>query len=391
MPNESPLLKRIKRHITGRVRDYFVSTGPGFEKICYNELMALPLSVKDAMPVKGGVEFKGRFADCCLANLNLRTANRVLMRIDLFKASNFSQLQRKVSEIPWELYLDPGHMLEFRVSTSHSRLYHKEAIAQRIEQSISARFSDAKINKDLYPQKIFVRSEDDWISISIDSSGENLYKRGIKTHGGNAPVRETLAAAGLKIGGYDGNMPVIDPMCGSGTFSLEAALMCVKIPPGYFRDFAFMEWPCFNAKRWEYIKKEAGQGRVIQEKPMIFASDMDENICKSLKKCVNDNGLAGLIKVSRANFFEFSPKEFTDTPGIVIINPPYGLRLGTQEESAELFAAIGKHLKNEYKGWKFALIAPNKSLTASFPFKIKTHSLFHGGLNLVLFTGKVLQ
>jgi len=217
-----------------------------------------------------------------------------------------------------------------------------------------------------------------------------LYKRGIKTHGGNAPVRETLAAATLKLGGYDTNMPLIDPMCGSGTFSLEAALMCAKIPPGYFRDFAFMEWPCFSVKRWEYIKKEAGQGRVIQEHPMIFAADMDEKICKVLKRCVNENRLADLIKVSSVNFFKSSPKNFTDQTGMVIINPPYGLRLGTCKESTELFADIGKHLKKEYKGWKLALIAPDRELVKTLFFKVKSYPFFHGGLKLVLFTGKIV-
>lgn len=389
MPGKNSLSKRIKRHITGRIRDYFASTAPGLENMCFEELKSLDLSTNEAMPVKGGVEFKGKFIDCCLANLNLRTANRILMRIDLFKASNFSQLKRKLDNIPWELYLNPGNKPEYSISTYHSRLYHKDAIAQRIDDSISDRFSGAGQKKDLYPQKIFARAEDDWFSISIDSSGENLYKRGIKKHGGNAPIRETLAFAALKIGGYKEDMPLIDPMCGAGTFSLEAALMCARIPPGFFRDFAFMNWPCFKEKRWEYMKKESVKDRVFYEQPMIFASDIDDNACNTLKKCVNENGLDDLITVCPKNFFDSSPKDFTGKKGMVVINPPYGLRLGTKKECIEKFDSIGRHLEKKYKGWRIALIAPDKSFAKSLPFKVKSHGFFHGGLNLVLFTGKI--
>ena len=141
MPSESPLSKRIKRHVVGRIRTYFAATSPGFENICLNELFSLPLSNKEISVVSGGAEFKGRLQDCYIANLNLRSANRILMRIQTFKAANFSQLEKKLSDIPWELYLRAEQYPKIHVTTRHCRLYHKEAISGRFLTSIANRMA----------------------------------------------------------------------------------------------------------------------------------------------------------------------------------------------------------------------------------------------------------
>ncbi|MCP4344212.1 MAG: hypothetical protein GY795_01630 [Desulfobacterales bacterium] len=398
MASETPFAKRIRRHVTGRVRNYFAATAPNFENLCYDELMNLPLSVKDAMIVQGGVEFKGRLQDCWLANLNLRTANRILMRIGEFKATNFTQLEKKLSEIPWELFITPGTDFPPQVSASskHSRLYHKDAVAERFKASIENRFAHTESadqdssNALLFSQKIFVRAADDHFTVSIDSSGEILYKRGIKTGTGKAPIRETTGAAVLKLAGYKPDEPLIDPMCGSGTFSLEGAMMAANIPPGWFRNFAFMGWPSFSTKRWAYIKRESEKQFIKTGKPHIFASDKNKPPCDAVEKTVEKYGLSHVIKVCHNDFLEFSPSALTSRTGLVVINPPYGHRIGTMQESDRLFYAVSKHLKKEYKGWKIALIAPDKKLVHKFPLKTTSHYFYHGGLKLVLLTGKIL-
>ena len=394
MSSESSLTKRIKRHVIGRRRTYFVATSPGFEAICYEELSALGLSIENASVVKGGVEFDGRLQECYQANLHLRTASRILLRIDQFKASSFRQLEKKVAGIPWELYLPPTVLPDIHVTTKHCRLYHTAAIGQRFldgisRQPLSRDFDGGGGEKTLSDLNIFVRGVDDRFTVSIDSSGNHLHKRGLKRHHGKAPIRETLAAAALRLIGYNGSEPLIDPMCGTGTFSLEAALMAKNIPPGWFREFAFMHWPSFSQKRWEYLKRQCETRFSGHPKPVIFASDRDLSACSRLEKCLQQNHLSEIIEVSRKNFFDFLPGELTDQTGIVVINPPYGKRLGSLEESETFFMDTCDKLKQAYKGWKVVLVAPHRKIVKKMPFKLDAHPFFHGGLKPVLMTGKI--
>jgi putative N6-adenine-specific DNA methylase len=394
MSSESPLTKRIKRHVIGRSREYFAVTAPGIERICLNELHSLTTDNLAATAETGGVGFKGRLEDCYLANLKLRTASRILMRIETLTASSFSQLQRKFSNIPWELFLKADQILRTHVTTRHCRLYHTKALSERISEAIAARkktmpFLVSDDESPGLPQNIYVRGIDDRFTVSIDSSGESLYKRGLKQHAGTAPLRETLAAASLSLAGYSGNETLIDPMCGTGTFSLEAALIAKKIPPGWFREFAFMQWPAYRARCFEYLKRQCQDNFIQPEKSLIFASDKDPLACRRLEHCTRQFGLSDAIRIINADFFELVPEDLTDQPGIVALNPPYGRRIGTRQESMEQFQAICETLMRKYKGWKLILIAPSKRLEEKVPFRLKKYPLLHGGLALKLMVGKI--
>lgn len=394
MSSETPLSKRIKRHVVGRLRTYFAATSPGFENICLGELHDLPLSKKTASIVPGGVEFQGQLMDCYLANLYLRTANRILMRIHTFKASNFTQLEKKLFDIPWELYLRAEQHPKIHVSNRHCRLYHSEAISERILTGITNRkakedFIEDKEGISSVRQNVYVRGVDDHFTISIDSSGNNLYKRGIKKHPGAAPLRETTAAAALMLAGYTGSKPLLDPMCGSGTISLEAALVAKNIPPGWFRDFAFMHWPSFQSKRWAYLKRQSENLVVHLIKPMIRASDTDPSACSRLEKCIAEFNLSDAVTIDHKNFFDLYPTEPTDQMGFVAINPPYGRRIGSKRESEKLFEAICGQLKQHYKGWKLVLFVPHKKLTKHIPFKLREYPVSHGGIRLRLMVGRI--
>ncbi len=388
---ENSLLKRIRRHVSGRVQDFFAVTSPGFEQICFDELMSLPLSLESAMMVTGGVEFKARLQDCYLANLNLRTATRILMRIATFKASNFNQLEKKLGDIHWELFLSPAHLTHISVTSRHSRLFHKEAIAGRFQASIAERLAVSFRNSPLEGGAggCFVRVSDDRFTVSIDSSGEMLYKRGIKKQGGNAPLRETIAAAALKLAGYDAEAPLIDPMCGSGTFSLEAAMTAKHIPPGWLREFAFMGWPSFMPNRWAYLKRESEKSFIQLDKPLIFASDKDEAVCHALEDQVRACSFSDAIQIDCKDFFAFHPSRITAQTGLVMLNPPYGLRLGTRAESEKIFREIITKLKKDYKGWKVGMITPNRELVSIIPFPMRQHFFYHGGLKMTLLAGSL--
>lgn len=394
MSFESPLTKRIKRHVIGRSREYFAVTAPGFEKLCLKELRSLALDNLTASADTGGVAFNGRLQECYLANLNLRTANRILMRIETVNVTSFSQLQKKLSDISWELFLRTDQVPQMHVTTRHCKLYHTEAISDRVLKAIAARkkntaFMDPGEKLPFLTQSIYVRGVDDRFTVSIDSSGDHLHKRGLKRHSGKAPLRETIAAAALLLSGYNGIKPLIDPMCGTGTFSLEAALMTKNIPPGWFRKFAFMQWPAYRTKRFGYLKRQFEDYFVQPEKPLIFASDIDPLACHQLEKCTRQFSLSDTVSINNTDFFELVPGNFTDQPGLVTINPPYGRRIGTRQAGMEIFQAICEKLAQEYKGWKLVLIAPSKLLEKNVPFKLKTYPLFHGGLILKLMVGNI--
>jgi putative N6-adenine-specific DNA methylase len=392
--------KRIKRHVLGRMRTFFLSTSPGMEPLCVDELLSLGISMEKAGLVKGGVEFRGRVHDCYLANLRLRTANRILMRIETFRATNFRQLAKRVTSLPWELYLHQDALYGVSVTSRRSRLFHKEAIADQFKASAAQRWGLAPRELEearempRFAQQVFVRALNDCFTVSIDSSGELLYRRGLKTHGGRAPIRETIGAAILMIAGYDGQEPLLDPMCGTGTFSLEGAMMANHIPAGWYRDFAFMGWPCFKPARWKHIRREAQKSMTRVQEPIVFASDNDPHACQVLQRVVRDHDLSDTLSVFERDFFDLLPSDIesltrTKQRGLVAINPPYGRRLGSKGHSEKMFVEICEKLKKDFSGWRVALVAPNRSLAQKVPFVVNVHSLFHGGLNLTLLTGTI--
>ncbi|UCF91220.1 MAG: hypothetical protein JSW39_23565 [Desulfobacterales bacterium] len=393
MSSSDPLAKRIRRHVVGRPHVFFVASAPGLESLCLRELSSLPLARQEEAVVSGGVEFKGRLPDCYLANLQLRTANRVLMRIHGFKATNFNQLEKKLFDFPWELFLRSGPMPRIRISTKHCRLHHSGAIAQRLRASIAGRRlqvqGGGQADDRTAGQQLFIRGIDDHFTVSIDSSGENLYKRGLKKQSGRAPLRETMAAAALMFADYDGGEPLIDPLCGSGTFALEAAMMAQGIPPGWFRNFAFMGWPAFQPRRWEYLKRRSAAPTPSRKRPLIFASDKEPAACRVLEKCTRQFGLAEIINVACKDFFDLDPRHLTDTPGLVSINPPYGRRMGSRRESRELSDAICARLRKMFGGWKLVFFTPNLQLAQKLPGIAGIYPFWHGGLKLNLLVGRI--
>ncbi|MEN8751890.1 MAG: hypothetical protein AB1Z18_03865 [Desulfobacterales bacterium] len=376
--------------------EFFAAASPGLEPLCLRELQALSLVAPEGRAAEGGVSFNGRLYDGYLANLCLRTANRILMRIGAFTASNFFTLEKKLAATPWELYLHPGQPLRFNVTARHSRLYHSVAIAERFQKAIDARWAEAGV--DLKPnesaalgQQIFIRVVDDHFAVSLDSSGENLYRRGLKKQVTAAPLRETIAAAMLILAGYSPPEPLVDPMCGAGSFSLEAAIRVLNIPAGWFRDFAFSSWPAFalTRRRWKHIKDQCAQRIVGTNNAAIFAADIDPSACKALEENAAGSGLSASIAVSNRDFFDLTPREFGVAPGLLTINPPFGRRMGSPKHSDALFKDLCNRLKAVWHGWRVALVVPRKGLLKRIPFPFSVQEIRHGGLRLYLTTGSL--
>jgi len=412
MAAETPLAKRIRRHVIGRMREFFIAVAPGFEAVCLKELQAPPLSIEGGAAVPGGIVFQGRLEDCWRANLHLRTAGRILMRIETFTAVSFPQLQKKLSDIPWELYLQPDLLPVIHVTAAKSRLYHSDAIAARVSAGIVNRFAATtapeaapgtsavriqqpdhrSVHHHISPtmvQKIFVRAAADRFTISIDSSGALLYKRGVKTRGGKAPIRETIAAAALLLAGYTGKEPLVDPMCGSGTFSIEAAMTAGNVPAGAFRTFAFMEWPSFAARKWAYLKRVAASDQTFPGPARIFASDIDADAVISLLKSLEDQRLLSMVDARPRDFFALSPADASAEKGLIVLNPPYGRRLGSRRQSRDLFRSMCRRLQDVWSGWRIVLVAPEPAWIDVVSFPLSRHPFTHGGLRPTLLIGKI--
>jgi len=211
--------------------------------------------------VEGGVEFKGTLGAGMAANLHSRIATRVLLRMGEEKARDFAPLRRSLAKLPWQNYIPRDRPLRIDVSTGHCRLYHTGALAETVELAIAdnvgklpKREKQVQTREDDDSTRILLRGRDDRFTASVDSSGALLHRRGWRLEAGRAPLRETLAAGILALCEYDPALPLVDPMCGAGTFAIEAAAMARRIPPGLGRQFAFERWPALDPQTWQLVR-----------------------------------------------------------------------------------------------------------------------------------------
>jgi putative N6-adenine-specific DNA methylase len=338
----------------------FAVAAPGLEPLVREELLALGaahrLDVDD--PESGGVGFRTRLPGLYAANLHLRIASRVLVRIGGFRASTFHELERHARRLPWEQFVTPGHGVEFRVSARKSRLYHQGAVAERLMAAVAARVPGTATGGDS-PQEFIVRFFRDQCSVSADASGDLLHRRGYRLAAGKAPLRETLAAAMLVASGWDATVPLLDPMCGSGTIPIEAARLARRMAPGLDRRFAFERWQGFAAEVWEAVRG-AARARVLPRTPSsIQGSDRDAGAVAAAAANAERAGVAGDIEWRRAAVSAIEPPP---TPGWIVTNPPYGARVGDRERLRDLYAQLGNVARRRCPGWGVALLSAHAEL-----------------------------
>ncbi len=322
---------------------YFAVTTPGLEPFTAEELRLLSLRSNDfsrsIIPEPGGVTFKGALPDLYRANLHLRTATRLLARLgNFFYATTFPELESRASRLPWERFLVPGQPVAIRVTCHKSKLYHSDAVARSVAAGLAVRLGKpsplvkADDESDPTPQLVVVRLADDRCTVSVDSSGTLLHKRGYRQAVAKAPLRETLAAALLLASGWDRVSPLLDPFCGSGTIPIEAALMAQDLPPGLHRRFAFMDWPGFDAALWQSLLSASPHLRPASP---ILASDRDAGAIQMARANAERAGVADLIEFRCQAVSSITPPA---GPGWVVTNPPYGLRVSQGKDLRDLYA-----------------------------------------------------
>jgi len=358
--------------------DIFLVTAPGLETLLAQEARELGFDVTGTIP--GGVTLTGDWDDIIRANRALRGATRVLARLTEFRAMHLAQLDKRARKLPWADWLRPDVPVRVEATCRKSRIYHNRAAAQRIERALT---ESAGLTLDpAAPVTLKVRIEDDLCTISVDTSGESLHKRGLKQQVNKAPMRETLAALFLRACGYEGNEPVYDPMCGSGTFPIEAAEIATGLIPGRARSFAF-----------ERLAADQGSFTTPDPRPTNFrfyGSDRDTGAIAMSKANAERSGVADITEFVHKPISDITPPD--GPPGLVIVNPPYGGRVGNKKPLFGLYAALGARLKETFPGWRVGVITSEGGLAKAtgLPFDAPGPIVDHGGIKIRLWQTSAL-
>lgn len=339
--------------------DYLAKTLAGLEEVLANELSSL-----GAEKIEVGnrvVRFSGDKALMYRANLELRTALRILVPIHRFRVRHQNELYKKVQQVDWSKYLDLTDTLAVDAVTNSDFIRHSHYAALKTKDAIVDQFRDKtgrRPDVDIKTPtiRLHLHVRNDWGTILLDSSGESLHKRGYRQVSVAAPINEVLAAGMIMLAGWKGDSPFVDPMCGSGTLPIEAALIAYNTPPQILRkSFGFMRWKDFDAGLWRQVKKQA----LAQKTPFthtIWASDTESEAIEAIETNLRSLDLIRKVEVRRIDFLKLSPPE---RPGLLMMNPPYDERLEYNDIN-NFYKDIGDQLKQTYSGWEAWIISSNK-------------------------------
>jgi putative N6-adenine-specific DNA methylase len=361
--------------------EIFLVATPGLEGPLCAEARANGFKAKT---VPGGVLLKGGWPDVWRANLEMRGASRVLARIGTFRADHLSLLDKRARQFPWGDVLRRDVPFRVEVSCKSSKIYHSGAAAQRIERAIAE-----ELGAPVSPEAevcVKARIEQDLCTIAVDTSGELLHKRGHKQAVAKAPMRETMASLFLRQCGFDGTEPVVDPMCGSGTFVIEAAEIAAGLKPGRSRRFAFEQLAGFDPAAWQQLRgTESGAQSSAAPAVRFHGSDLDPGAIRMSRANAERAGVGGITEFQERAIENIAPP--AGPPGLVIINPPYGDRIGEKGRLRSLYRALGHTLMTRFAGWRVGLVTNEASLAEAtgLPFALDAAPVLHGGLRVTLF------
>ncbi len=379
-------------HAEGEL-DWFAVAAPGLEAPLGAEVERLA-QVSRVRVVPGGVEFRGPLSVGMAANLHLRIATRVLLRLGEVSARDFGPLRRGAAALDWQRYLPGGRPLRIDASASHCRLYHTGALAETLTLAITDRVGRLPPRPDVPDEddqdenlsRVLIRGQDDRFTISVDASGPLLHRRGWRLEAGRAPLRETLAAGLLALCHHDPAQPFVDPMCGSGTIVLEACAAALRVAPGLGRHFAFEAWPCVDRDAWAHLRAQA-QAQVLPAPPAVLVgADRDPLAVDITRRNAERAGFSAHVQLEVAAFGDGSAPS---APGLLLLNPPYGRRLGRPHEATRLGRDVGRILATRYVGWRVGVLSAHPAFAKALAAGIRRsplarHDLRNGGLRVEL-------
>jgi 23S rRNA (guanine2445-N2)-methyltransferase / 23S rRNA (guanine2069-N7)-methyltransferase len=370
---------------------FFATAPKGLEELLQQELLAL--GAEHAQQTRAGVSFKGSLQTALRACLWSRLANRILLPIHHFTAEDPNALYDALRTIAWHEHLSPKGSLAVDFISQNAVITHTQYGAQKVKDAVvdSLRdYSGFRPSVDLITPdvRINVHMRDTEVTLSIDLSGESLHKRGYRPRGAPAPLKENLAAALLLRAQWphkaQEGQPLIDPMCGSGTLPIEAALMAADIAPGLFRDYhGFERWRGCPKDVWPELVQEAEDRRsagLAKPLPAIYAYDFHPGATHATRLNATHAGVSHMIVCETADIAHLRPPQDV-RPGIVVVNPPYGERLGDEESLKPLYGTLGDVLKERFPLWEAYVLTSNPALAASLALRAeKSYSFFNGAI-----------
>ena len=356
----------------------------GLEKEAAKELLVL--GAKSVRPLKRAVAFEADMSCFYRLHLQSRLAFRFLREIVRFKCDGRESLYKSVqSSFDWESWLHPSISFRVDVSGRGTGLTHTHFTALQVknalvdlQRSIWSKRSDIDIeNPDLCFHLHLNQSE---AVLSLDGSSSSLHRRGYRAAMGLAPLKENLAAGLIGISDWDGNIPLVDPLCGSGTLLIEAVSSALKLPPGLNRSFLFEGWADFDKYLWEEEIKIAKSRTYFDRKlPLIIGCEQDKDIAKQAKENIAAAGLKKIINVQNTHFSEL---ELPNMKGLIVCNPPYGKRIGVNQDLKRLYLELSNFLKINASGWEFWLLSGNKELSRFIGMKASCrYPVNNGGID----------
>jgi putative N6-adenine-specific DNA methylase len=351
-------------------RRYFATTSKGLETVLSEEIRALGGEAVAAAP--GGVSFSGDTGLGYRANLWLRTAHRVLLFLSGFPAATPEELYHGVKEVPWPEIFSVRKTIAVDATVRDSGITHSRYAAQKAKDAIADRFREkagARPNVDLHAPdvRINVRIVRDECTLSLDLSGESLNRRGYRGDPEEAPLRETLAAGMVLLTGWDGKTPLLDPMCGAGTIPIEAALIATNTAPGLIgRSYGLRHLFGHDRKLWDGIVGDAGERVRRSGIPRIEGSDLSGTAVRSARKNARRAGVSDIVAFQERDIREFAPE---GPPGIILCNPPYGVRMRKGTEAEPFYRALGEAFKKRCRGWTAYVLSGNPEVTQHIGLK----------------------
>lgn len=371
---------------------FFAPCPRGLESVLQDELVTL--GAVDAFVTAGGVGFSGSLALCYRANLESRIASRILWRVAQGPYQSEEDLYQLAFDLPWHQWFLPTQTIKVKASAQQCPLQSLTFVTLRIKDAICDRFitsSSRRPTVDTTRPDILIVAflDQQTVTLYLDTSGDPLFKRGLRQRMSEAPLRENLAAGILRLAGWRPEQVLFDPMCGGATLPIEAAMMAHNVAPGLGRSFAFEKLQMFDKKVWGDLCDRSRARQRRRAPAPIFACDRSAKAIQAAEANVTAAGLGVSIFFKHANFLTIPAPADT---GILIANPPYGHRMGEDHEMARFYPLLGNCLKQRYAGWTAYLFTGDLRLPKLIGLSTSRRTpLFNGAIECRLYQFKLVR